>query len=212
VKTIALLAFLVALATTPVMSWPIMAGYGLLAALAVVAAGLPMGALLLRAAVVLPLAGTFALISAISGDAARAWALLGKSYISAVAALALAGSTPLPHLLRGMETMGTPRLLVLVVLFIHRYLFVISEQVQHMRLAAACRGRFSRGAATGALSVLFARSYGRAEAIHHAMLARGFTGSFPLTAPPKVRAADWAFLAAAVLTVTAIRLTLGVIH
>ena len=207
---VALLAFLVAVATTPPTAWPAMIGYGVLAAVAVAAAGLPLGAVLLRAAVVLPLAGTFAVISAISGDATRAWALLGKSYLSAVAVLVVAGSTPLPRLLRGLEAMGTPRLLVLVVLFIHRYLFVISEQVQHMRMAAACRGRFSRGAAAGALSVLFARSYGRAEAIHRAMLARGFTGSFPLTTPPAARAADWAFLAAAALAVAAVRVILGV--
>jgi cobalt/nickel transport system permease protein len=203
VKTLVLLALLVALATTPAASPVAMAGYGALLLAGILAAGLPVGGVLLRAGVVLPFAGTFALISALSGDAARAWSLVAKSYLSAVAVLLLTGTTPLPQLLRGLESMRVPRLLVLVVQFIHRYLFVISEQAQHMRQAAACRGSFRRGAArrtsrfqaaAGALSVLFARSYGRAEAVHRAMLSRGFTGRFPLLAAPAVTASDWAFL------------------
>ena len=78
-------------------------------------------------------------------------------------------------------------MIVLVIQFVYRYLFVISEQAQHMRLAA--RARSSRKGptfqmATGALGVLFARSWERAEAIHSSMLARGFQGRLlPLQTP-----------------------------
>jgi energy-coupling factor transporter transmembrane protein EcfT len=83
-----------------------------------------------------------------------------------------------------------------------------------MRLAAACRTGQARSgdarrsrfqAAGGALSVLFARSYMRAEGINRAMLARGFSGHFPSLAPAPAGAADWFYLAAAVALPLAIR-------
>jgi len=86
--------------------------------------------------------------------------------------------------------------------FLYRYLFVISEQAQHMRVAAACREggpgrRRSRfRASAGALAVLFARSYYRAEGIHQAMLARAFAGRFVLINPLRFRASDGLFAAA----------------
>jgi cobalt/nickel transport system permease protein len=102
-----------------------------------------------------------------------------------------------------MERLGIPRLLVLVAQFLYRYLFVLSEQAQHMRLAAACRDGGARArrrsgfrAASGALAVLFARSYQRAEGIHRAMQARGFRGRFALLHVPRFDARDGVFLAA----------------
>ena len=83
-----------------------------------------------------------------------------------------------------------------------------------MRLAAqcragegkACRSRFQ--AAAGALSVLFARSYARAEGIHQAMLARGFDGRFSMLAPGRMGWSDTAFLASAVALAAWLRLGL----
>jgi cobalt/nickel transport system permease protein len=102
-------------------------------------------------------------------------------------------------------------LLVLLAQFLYRYLFVISEQAQHLRLAAACREGNARKnrrskfhAAAGALAVLFARSYYRAEGIHQAMLARAFAGRFALLNPLRFRATDAFFTAAmAVLLILA---------
>ena len=120
----------------------------------------------------------------------RALGLVEKSYLSTVAVLLLVGTTPLPRLLGGLEALGTPRLLVLMAQFLYRYLFVISEQAQHIRLAAACRAGAARTqrqakfrAAAGALAVLFARSYYRAEGVHRAMMSRAFRGRFVLLRP-----------------------------
>lgn len=174
VKIVASLALLVAIALTPD---PIVLGCYAAAVLAgIAAARLPAAKVLLRAAYVLPFAGTFALVTALTGDANRAASLLGKSYLSALVALLLAGTTPLPALLHALEHLHVPRFLTDVIQYLYRYLFVVSEQAQHMRLAAACRGSLGSAgfrAAAGAVAVLFARSYSRAEAIHDAMLSRG---------------------------------------
>ena len=78
--------------------------------------------------------------------------------------------------------------------FLYRYLFVIADQGQRMRWAAASRdaGRLSRSnrqslldRAGGALAVLFACAYNRAEGIHRATLSRGggHSGFLVLTKP-----------------------------
>jgi cobalt/nickel transport system permease protein len=113
-----------------------------------------------------------------------------------------------------MESVGAPRFLLMVAQFLYRYLFVISEEAQHMSKAAASRGATLRGAtsgserfhaAAGALAVLFARSYGRAEDIHRAMLARGFLGRFRTLHTLRFGRADGVFLALAVLAPVALR-------
>jgi cobalt/nickel transport system permease protein len=198
-KILTLLVFLVVLATTPADAVAVLATYAALLAAAILIAQLPLGLIVTRAMVVLPFSLTFALISWLAGEPLRALALVEKSYLSTVGVLLLAGSTPLPLLLGGLERLGCPRLLVLVAQFLYRYLFVLSEQTQHMRLAASCRDggaghrpRFR--AATGALAVLFARSYARAEGIHRAMLARGFSGRFSLLHATRFGAGDGAFV------------------
>lgn len=200
-KILTLVVFLVVLATTPADAVAVLATYALLLAAAILIARLPLGSVLLRAMVVLPFSITFAIISWLAGDPWRALALVEKSYLSTVAVLLLAGTTPLPLLLGGLERLGTPRLLVLVAQFLYRYLFVLSEQAQHMRLATACRaGGSSRGrrssfrAATGTLAVLFARSYERAEGIHRAMQARGFSERFSLLRTARFGTGDGLFL------------------
>ena len=157
-------------------------------------ARLPVRAALTRAAVVLPFTLMFALASWMAGEGGRGAALVIKSYLSALAVLLVVSSTPLAMLLRGAEMLGAPRFLLMVAQFLYRYLFVISEEAQHMRAAANSRGGIRFRAAAGALAVLFARSYARAEEIHRAMLSRGFEGRFHPLVAPRFGAADGAFL------------------
>ncbi len=215
-KLLALVAILIAIGTTRIDAHAALAAYALLLITALLAARLPVISILLRSASVLPFTGTFALVSWIAGDAPRAISLLEKSYLSALAALLLISTTPLPRLFAGLESLGVPRLINLTVQFLYRYLFVISEQAQHMRLASRCRssGKNNHGtrsrfaAATGSLAVLFARSYGRAEGVHRAMLSRGFAGHFPLLAAPRFTLADGGFLTAAIASALLVRVGL----
>lgn len=213
VKLLVVLGYLIALATTSRLTPAAVACYTVPVAAGIALGRLPVGALLARAAVVLPFSATFAIFSVLAGDASRAGALLVKSYLSAAAVLVLVGTTPLPKLLRGMESLGVPRMLTLVVQFLFRYLFVISEQAQHMRLAALCRGSGGRGmrfrAAAGAVAVLFARSFGRAEGIHQAMMARGFSGETQLLSTARIDAFDVLLLVAGLAAALALRVFPG---
>jgi cobalt/nickel transport system permease protein len=197
-KLVALLALLVALATAnrgvPLLALELL----LLLGLGFVAAQIPIMQALTRAAIVLPFAATFAVISWLGGEPGRGLSLLLKSYISALAVLLLVSTTRLPALLGALEDFGAPRFLLEVAQFLYRYLFLLSGQVAIMAQAAAARGasggtRFR--ASGGALGTLFAQSYVRAENIHRAMLARGFAGRLPGLAANRFRPADALFLA-----------------
>ncbi|MEO8027291.1 MAG: energy-coupling factor transporter transmembrane component T [Bryobacteraceae bacterium] len=217
-KLASLAVVLIAIGTIRIGAHVALAAYFALLLAATVAARLPVTSILLRAGTVLPFSGTFAVVSWLSGDPQRAIALVEKSYLSALAALILISTTPLPKLFAGLESLGVPRLINLVVQFLYRYLFVISEQAQHMRLASRCRGGGHGGfraanqnrfqAAAGALAVLFARSYGRAEGVHRAMLARGFAGHFPLLAPARLSLADGGFFLSALAAAVLVRFVL----
>jgi cobalt/nickel transport system permease protein len=129
--------------------------------------------------------------------------------------LVVISTTPLPVLLRGLEAMGAPHFLLDVGQFLYRYFFVISEEARCMNQAAAARGatiqQWTPGgqrfrASAGALAVLFARSYARAEDIHKAMLARGYQGRFLLLGVPRFQRADLVFTAVASLAPVALRI------
>ena len=209
-KILVLLGFLAAVSTTaPAAQW----AFGAFATLALAAAlvsRLPLAGLLARAALVLPFSATFALLTWWSGDTLRALALAEKSYLSGFAVLLFVATTPLTESTSALDAWHCPRALLLVIQFLYRYLFVIAEQAQRMRQAALCRGgrRFGFSAAAGALGVLFARSWQRAEGIHQAMLARGFQGRFAIAAPAPFRSADGIFLGAGLAACVAVRFLL----
>jgi cobalt/nickel transport system permease protein len=110
--------------------------------------------------------------------------------------------------------MGVPRYLLMVAQFLYRYLFVISEEAQHMRSALQAKSGSLRnslwarekfGARAGVLSVLFARSYAHAEGVHQAMLARGFRGHFLTLSGRNFARADAVFVAVALTIIVAAR-------
>jgi cobalt/nickel transport system permease protein len=205
----AALAFLLAVATTPMVAPASYCGYSLLLLVALAAAKLPVAGIVRRAALVLPFAASFAAITWLSGDASRALALVIKSFLSGFTVVLLMATTSLTELAQALDSLGVPRPLILVIQFLYRYLFVISEQAHRMTLAARCRQGKSRPgfrAAAGSVGVLFARSWERADGIYHAMLARGFSGTFPSFTRAHFRRRDAIFLVTSVCLVLLIRL------
>jgi len=173
-----------------------------LAALLAIAflARLPIGRLLLASLFVFPFVGLFSLIVYLSGDLPRAFLILIKSYLSALAVLVTISSTPLPQLLSAARFFRVPALLVEVTQLIYRYFFVLSAEAQTMRTAFLARGgrpgRRALQAASGIIAVLFSRSYEKAAVLHHAMCARGFSGKFRAVEFAPVTLKEAAILAA----------------
>jgi len=125
-----------------------------------------------------------------------------------VTAVLLNATTPFPAVLRALEALRVPRLLVLIAAFTYRYLFVVVAEAGRVRAGLASRAYDPRHALHGgaigrAASVLFLRTHARAERVHLAMLARGFTGSMPRAEALRASGADVVFLAALALLVPA---------
>jgi cobalt/nickel transport system permease protein len=212
-KIIAALAVLICIATlTRHSTYACVAYFGLLAT-TVVAARLPVGRVLVSAAAVLPFAVCFAVVSAISGEPDRAVMLLVRGYLSSLTALLLIATTPMPELLAGLELLHAPSFLIQVMQFLYRYLIVLMEEAGAMRDAGASRAGTIRSLelrkAAGAAGVLFARSYGRAQAIHNSMLARGFDGHIPRFRVITFRPSDAVFVATALVLSLTVRAVLA---
>ena len=197
-RILAAAVLLVCIATLGVGSSSACALYFALLAAAAITARLPLFEVLIQATAVLPFALCFAVISALAGEPGRAAMLMARAYLSALAALLLIATTPLPALFAGLESLRIPRFLLLVMQFLYRYLIVLGGEAAAMRDAARSRGGVNRSIefrqAAGAAGVLFARSFARSEAIHQAMLSRGFTGHMPAAESRFFASQDGAFL------------------
>lgn len=220
-KLLSLLVFLVVLATARRDVLLVSAALGVLICGVIAWSRIPLLAALGKAAVVLPFSLAFAGVCWLAGDPTRGLHLAVKSYLSALAVLLVVSTTGLPTLLRGLEGLGAPRFLLMVAQFLYRYLFVISEEAQHMAKAVQARGATAAGvigrparfrAAAGALAVLFARSHGRATEIHRAMLARGFQGHFAASAALDFGVWDVALVIAGMLGPVAVRIAVERFH
>lgn len=113
-----------------------------------------------------------------------AFGLLAKGTIGVASSLTFAATTEPDDILRGLERLRMPDLIVQIMGFMIRYLDVVTAEWSRMLVAMRSRGcdpRSPKHWATLArgMGALFIRSYERGERIHLAMLSRGYTGSLP---------------------------------
>jgi cobalt/nickel transport system permease protein len=131
---------------------------------------------------------------------ARGWltaaSILVRFVFGMAALIALASTTRFPNLLKGLERLGVPRLLVSQLRFLYRYLFLLLDEAMHLRQARTARDA-GRGplavrwrASAGLIGVLFVRTLEQAERTHLAMIARGYDGTIRLAEPLTWRKRD----------------------
>jgi cobalt/nickel transport system permease protein len=200
VKVVCLVGFVLAVVVTPPRAMPAFAGYVALAGAAAVAARLPLRVLVRRMAIELPFVA-FAVALPFIGTGERtdvanvslsiaglwsAWAIIVKATLGVTAAIVLSWSTSVGDILTGLDRLGVPRVLVVIAGFMTRYLHVLGGELRRLQVARISRGDdprwFWQGRAVAATAgTLFVRSYERGERVQQAMLARGFTGRFPVT-------------------------------
>ena len=116
-------------------------------------------------------------------------ALLIKGTIGVLASLTLAATTEPQDLLRGLQRLRTPDLVVQIMGFMIRYLDVVTAELGRMMTALRSRGCDPRSprhwpVLARSLGALFIRSYERGERVHLAMLSRGYDGRLPQSGIP----------------------------
>jgi len=156
--------------------------------------------LLKRAALVLPFVGTVAMFMPFLPGEHILWetTVLGftveitreglnicvevciKAFLCVLTLLALTATTQFTLILKGLHSVKIPAVLVLLLSFLYRYLFVLFDQTVRMRRAREARSPHHKRAgfhvASSTIGSLFLRTYTRAERVYQAMLARGFSG------------------------------------
>lgn len=139
---------------------------------------------------------------AISGGWVSFGSLLFRFLLTVGAALALVACTGMNRLGAALERLGVPRVFVVQLLFLYRYLFVVSDQAVKMKRSADLRsaGRPLRLRVYGAMvGHLLLRSMDRAGRVYRAMVARGFDGEVRVLRPSAFRWPDAVFVAGCLL-------------
>jgi cobalt/nickel transport system permease protein len=239
VKFLAVLAFIVGVAVTRPPAWWAYGAFFVLVAALAVASRAPAGYLLKRSLIVEPFVFFVAVfVPFFHPGAVLAQVSLGgwhvtvyregtliffgimiKAWLSILALILLSATTRLPDLLRGLERLRLPRVMVMILSFMYRYIFVLVEEVGRLRTARDSRGygggthRHRLRTIGNMTGTLFIRSYERGERIYQAMLSRGYEGRIPGLRRLALSAADVVFLAGsgAVVVAVAVLGHLGVV-
>ena len=119
-----------------------------------------------------------------------------KGTLGVLAAVILSTTTTAREILRGLETLKLPTIMVQIASFMLRYINVISDEMERMKVARESRGFIATGikhwkVLATAAAALFIRSYERGERVHLAMLSRGFDGVLPSLNNQSVTARQW---------------------
>lgn len=158
IKLVLALAFILAVALTPLGAWPVYILLFSIALSAIILSELGVGMVLKRSSLALPFvlaalpvlvtvpgaplvtlpAGPWTLTITLQG-VERFSAIAAKSWISVQMAIVLASSTPFPDLLLAMRAIKIPRLLVAVVGLMWRYLFVLADEALRLMRAREAR-------------------------------------------------------------------------
>lgn len=197
-KILAMVSFILVAVATPITWWPAFVGFGVLVFALVLIGQLPLKVVAARSLIELPFV-FFALLMPILGSGDRVdvlglalsksglesgLSIVVKGFLGVVCAVCLSATTPAREILRGLERLRLPSLLVQIVSFMIRYVNVVSDEMSRMRVARLSRGfeatgpRAWRFLANVAAS-LFIRSYERGERVYLAMLSRGYAGVLP---------------------------------
>ena len=200
-KLITTLVFILVVITTPPTRWPVFALYFCLITTLLLLSKVPIFYILKRSLVIMP----FVLLIAIfipffkEGEVAGSynvwlwqlsvtysglqvlWNVIIKAWLSILSLILLTATTKFTNLLKGLEQLRMPRVMVMLLSFMYRYIFVLVDEVMRLKQARDSRNFGGRRlwqirTIGNMIGTLFIRSYERGERVYAAMLARGFDG------------------------------------
>jgi cobalt/nickel transport system permease protein len=125
-----------------------------------------------------------------------------KFILTVSSALLLIATTSFPGICAALEKLKTPKVFVIQLLFLYRYLFVLAEET--MRMVRARSMKSFEGSGLGIKTfinmagVLFVRTVERSERVYQSMCSRGFNGEIRLIKRYSLDIADMVFAAMAI--------------
>lgn len=138
------------------------------------------------------------------------WNALIKSWLSVLSMLTLASTTKFPRLLKGFQRLGMPRVMIMILSFLYRYVFVLVDEAMRMKRARDSRSfgesrRQQTRSIGNIIAMLFIKAYERGERVYVAMVSRGFAGKIKTLDEFKVTRRDLCFLIPFIACLIAVR-------
>lgn len=170
----------------PIQYWPL---HGMLACTVFIGfslARIPLAYVLRRLGIFLPMMLMLSVSMPLSQGFKTGWeimfSILVGSSISLLAGLWLVNVMPFQQLLATLRRLWVPDVLIALLAFMYRYIFVLWDELDKMRVARRARtygkaGLWFRWKVSAQLiGMLLIRAMSRAERVHGAMCARGWDG------------------------------------
>jgi cobalt/nickel transport system permease protein len=125
-----------------------------------------------------------------------------RSWLSVQMAILLVSATEFPKIIHALNHLRVPTIITVIISFLYRYLFVLSDEVIRMLRARQSRSAAVAGVRSGGsvawraqtaghmAGQLFLRSYERSDRIYNAMLSRGYKGELMTIHPHHYHRSD----------------------
>lgn len=127
------------------------------------------------------------------------WNVFIKSFLSVLIMILLVSSTKFIDMLKALEKLRCPKLIIMIMSFMYRYIFVFIDELLIMNQAKESRmvGKkwwFNIKTLANMIGSLFVRSYERGESVYLAMCSRGYSGAIRTLDNFCIKASDRMFL------------------
>ena len=209
-KIVTVLLFIFVVVSTPITVWPAFIAFFVLVLATTFAAKVSIFTLFKRALIEIPFI-FFAILMPFFGKGERfevgplnlyregllaGGSIVAKGTLGVMIAVVLSTSTTAREILRGLERLKLPSLMVQIASFMLRYVNVVNDEMERMKIARESRGFEATGMKSWrvlatAAGALFIRSYERGERVHLSMLSRGYEGVLPQEHQHKIKGSIW---------------------
>ena len=220
-KILATVAFVLLVVATPPARWQ---GYALcfiLVASLVLLSRLPLTFILKRSLVIIPFVLVIALfipffkpaspndsvfslgiwlwnLSVTRSGLLALFGVVTKAWLSVLSMILLSSTTKFSDLVKGLDKLGVPKVMVMTLSFSYRYLFVIVDELTRMRQARDSRNFggnwwWQMRSIGNMVGTLFIRSFERSERVYQAMAARGYDGEIVTLSHLRLQSIDLYF-------------------
>ncbi len=133
----------------------------------------------------------------LSGGWVSCISIMIRFILTISAALLLVATTSFPGVCRALERLFVPKVFVVQLFFLYRYLFVLAEEtmriVRAINMRTFGRKKYGLKIFIGTIGLLFVKTVERSERIYHSMCSRGFKGEIRLLKRDKTGFTDIMF-------------------
>lgn len=222
VKVVVTLLFIVSTVLLPDGAWRAFLAAWVLVLGGAALARLPLGLVVRRSFVALPFAlAAVTVVFTLPGETVAVWdigsrqvtvsdaglvrfgSIVIRSWVSVQMAILLTATTTFPDLMHALRHLRVPGILIAIIGFMYRYLFVLVDEAGRLLRARAARSARPAGGGGGGavlwrarvagsmVGQLFLRSLERSERVYNAMAARGYRGQLLTMNPHVMERCDW---------------------